>query len=325
MPTAASASAVYNFVSQLSVVDPAQLPDLLDSSIKKIYMQAEQVDMVLEDWFETANIPKPDSDASGRFTTKLSEVTDALELPVQSSDTQGMNYSEPMQLWDKTIYMRQYQQGVRVDENMVKFDQSGKIWSMLNGLVNCFRVHKLYQMHNLLNNAFATYTYADGMYLIDSSRPKGDPKATSWSNDETDGTPSMGRIATMRLNFQKQKNERGRPQPNRLTEICAPPDLEQQLWENSMSDKDPETSRNTKNWLRNAYKISISPWFSSTSAWFGRGERKGNGQELLYVTCFPLQIRDSNETNPKIVWGKFGKKIDECDAIIPRNIRGNSG
>jgi len=326
MATTGSASATTNWYAQTGTVDTAQFPALLDKSYDLIELREENVVTMGSKYVEKINIAKPDMSADGTFQAKMSEVLQGFDLPMIQSDDGPESFTSPTPGFPKTIKMKQIGLAVKVTDNMVKFDQSGKLMSLLQGLPNSFKRHEELKIWDLINN-FASYVGSDGMEMFDTGHPYEDPRGGTWDNLETGGVITSGRIETMRINMLNHKDHKGSPDMVMLKELLFSPSLAGTVHRIYNTQADVGTSANDSNYNFHAFTPVMVPWITSTTAFIGVGDKTGHQRGMFIVECYPLKVSPlaSSEMGQHIVWGRSGKRIYDTDFTTNHNMWYNAG
>jgi len=320
MPTTASASALTNWYAQPGALERRVYTDLLDKEMDAVEITADRVKIQLDDLYTTRG-DKKDS------TIKIADVSSIADLPVKSEDIDDLPVSHVAPGWDITLTPVNYRQSLKVTEDMQEMDRFGRVMQMMAGLMKGGLRQKQYALADLFNNAFATYTGGDGMYLLDTGHPYRDPSAGTWDNLDT-GALTHGRLSTARVNFRKSTNDKGHRDPIKLMRLLVPPDLEQKAIEIRKAEKMPENALNQPNWLQNTFDIQVCDWFTGTNDWFCWGDHTEPAEAgLYYGERYPLSVRPlpAGELTAGIIWGRYLKVAFDYSFNVVKNLRGSTG
>lgn len=314
----ATASALKVYTPGPGVLMTNQWPDILDAAFKDIMVRAwTQKIQGLQYYTE-------------QDTTRASEKYSAasgLALVPRSGDTDDMPRSDAVSGFDVSITPLTYRLGVLVERRLRETDQFGVINKLFSGLNESARdTIELYAALPF-NTAFSTtvdWICADGMNLCDKTRYREDLSAGTWDNEDTTAALSQSSIATMRLNFRKNLNERGRKRPMQMGKIAIPSDLEDTTITELKTVKKPGSSLNDENFLT-YYGINyqVWNWLTSTTAFFGFAP-KDSLYELYWLWGSRPSEMDWNCGNPD-VFGKRIRMVFQTGCVRPHSIRGNPG
>ncbi len=307
-----------NTYAGVGMLDRRVFVDLMDKAMDVIKMRPDRVKPTLGRFFvkETAITD----------TFKISDVSSVIDTPIKSEDGGLMPYSAPAPGFDKTITTVNFRRFVRATDDMRRMDLFNKAKAMLSGLPNS--VKRLYElaMADLINNGFTSTTTADGKYLFSATHDQEDPSAkggATYSNLETAGALTPTRFSTMRLNFRNQVNEKGYPDERMLKTVLIPPELEEMAHTITNAKMKPETALNDPNWNEATAEIVVSPWLTSTTAYYGFSDYDDTG--LIFVERVAPNYKAVNYTDPDVIWGQRVKLAFAVAARHGRGVRGNAG
>jgi len=247
----------------------------------------------------------------------------------RSRDVDEYPRASAIQGFDVTITPNVYRMAMFVERRLRETDQFAVINKMFNGLNQSAKdTIELYAAlpFNTTYAATADWLCGDGMLLVDKSRPYETPSLGTWDNDETAGALTQARIATMRTNFAKNKNERGFLRPLRMQKVVVPPDLEDTAITHLKSVLKPESSLNSTNYLTQ-YGLSYEVWnyLTSATAWFGF-TAMDSLYELKWVwgASPKIDVQDVESGNVD-VFGKRVRMVFQTGCLRPHSVRGNAG
>ena len=314
----ATASAVTNVFSAPGALMDENFADVLDARFAFVKQRAWETPIQgLKYW----NVRDTD-----RSYEKHSYVTDVGTMP-KSRDVDVMPLTEKIQGFDNTYTPETYRLAIRVEQRLRETDMFGVIDRMMSDLNQSAKdTIELYAALPF-NTAFAAtveWICADGMNLIDKDRPSEDPTQANWDNEDTSSTLTADAVSTMRVDFAKHKNGRGRIRPIRMEKIVIPIDLESTAIEELGSALKPGSSLNNKNALTE-YNLNYEVWnyLTSTAFWYGMGP-KDDLYELFWYWGVRPQTGDDETGNPN-VWGKYLRQVFVTGADKPSSLRGNQG
>lgn len=291
--------------------------DLLNKAIEAIWMRRDEHSDPIDSLFETINVQ------SGN-THVFSSVSSVVGLPQINNDTDPRPYVQPAPGFDQTYTMVQRRSGIRVTDQALRYDRFGKLVAMTNGLVKSAKRVYTYQYASVINGAFASTTTADGVYLCSDSHLQENPEAGTYDNLGS-GALAGATLQALRLLGMKMTNDMGYPDPVILKKLLVPPDLEQKANELTRSAKVAEDALNAETQLINNLEISVSPFCSSTTAYFGFGDRVGEEKGLICVElCAPV-MKDNNPSDADMKIDKGIKMIFAVGAYSGKNIYGATG
>ena len=314
----ATASAVTNTFSSPGVLMSENFADILDARFKDVALRAWNTPVEGLKYFAQQN--------TNRAYEKYSAVMPLGVVP-KSTDVDEIPMLNSAQGFDMTITPVVYKAGVRVEKRLRETDQVGVIDKLFGSLMQAW--HETQELYAALpfNTAFSTtveWICADGMNLIDASRRYEDNTVGTWDNEETAAALSQSSIATMRLNFDKNKNERGRLAPIKMEKLVVNSTLQDTAITQLMSVLKPGSSLNDKNYLTQ-YGISYEVWryLSSTTPYFGFGP-KDSLFELYWLWGAPVSVMDYDSGNPD-VYAKRLRAVFATGCRRPHSVRGNAG
>lgn len=265
--------------------------------------------------------------SSSKADIKLSYLTSA-GLMHENADTDEMPFTDVKQGFDTTITPKVYRMGIRIEQRLRETDQFSVIDRQMADL-NMSAKETIEQYAALpFNTAFATtvaWVCADGMNLVDSARPSAVKSVANWSNLESASALTQSSVATMRLNFRKNDNERGHRRPLKLDKLVIPADLEDTAITELQSVLKPGSSLNDKNFLTQ-YGVNYEVWeyLTSTTAWFGMAPKDDLYELFWYWGAMPQISNLTFDSNPD-VWGKRIRFVYNSGCSRPHSLRGNSG
>ena len=236
-----------------------------------------------------------------------------------------------------TVIPKERKLGISIDMLLIETDQFGVIDQHEQDFMQAHRdtleVECVIPFATTFN-ATAPYLCPDGKRLCDSSRPNAYPEAPVWNNLETGGAVARQTISTMRVNFQKTRDDAGMLRPQVMKGVIIAPDKEDTViselgmgvkWELG-SSRIPGSNFNDLNAMTK-YGLEYKIWHYLTdpNAWFGYADRsdKRAWQLELYwghkPTVTPLPM-----INPRVRSYEFYARYEYL-IKASRALRGNVG
>lgn len=264
---------------------------------------------------------------TNRAYEKHSYVSGSGAVP-KSRDVDEMPLANIIQGFDNTYTPEVYRLGMRIERRLRETDQFSVIDKMMADLNQSARDTIELSAALPFNTGFATtveWVCADGVQLFDTTRNREDTTQGTWGNEETSSTLTQSAIATMRLNFRKNKNERGFKRPLMMDKIVIPPDLEDTAITEMQSVLKPGTAQNDKNYLTR-YGLNYEVWnyLTSTAYWYGM-TKKDSLYELFWYWGQQPTTMDYDVGNNPDVFAKRLRMIFVTGADRPHSVRGNLG
>ena len=316
----ATASALTNTFSAPGTLMAENFVDVLNSQFKFVNRRVWQTPVQgLKYW----NVM-----STARAYEKHSYVVGGGIVP-KNRDVQRIPRDTVVQGFDNTYTPETYRLAMFIEKRLRETDQFNVIDKMMADLNQSAKdTIELYAAlpFNSAFSATVSWVAADGMNLCDKSRPMEVGAAGTWDNEETSAALSQAAIATMRLNFRKNKNGRGRIRPITMKSLVIPPDLEDTAIEEMKSVLKAGVSTNETNFLTQ-YGLSYEVWeyLTSTTAYFGMGAKDSLYELNWYWGSKPnVDVSDVTSTNPD-VYGKRVRMNFVTGADRPHSVRGNVG
>jgi len=204
---------------------------------------------------------------------KIATIGSALKSLRRSDDSDRLPMEQPAEGYSQTLDLRTFRMGVRFTETLEDNDLSGKLRkSAMSGLPMALAKTLEYAYADVFNNGTST-AGADGSFLFADDHYHEDPSAGTWSNVETASALTSTTYNTMRVNMRKRKGEKGDVDPIVLKKLIVSPENEEKAKQIQGSPKVAETSTNAKNVWENTFDIDVWDWLTSTTAWYGWGDK----------------------------------------------------
>ena len=305
------------FPASQGILTPESAPDLLNKAIQAIWMRRDEFTSNLKQLFETIPLEHGKEHI-------FSSVSSVVGLPEVTDDTDPISYANPAPGFKQTYTMVTYVKGVRVTDQAIRFDRFGKIVAMVSGLVKSAMRKEEYSYAGVINGGFATAKTADAAYLFSASHLHENPEAGTYSNLAT-GALTTSNLQSMRLKARKMTNDLGFPDPVLMTKLLVEPTLEQKALELTQSFKRADDSLNAETVLINNLEVIVSPFLSSTTAYFGIGDRKSEDKGLIKVELMAPEMADNRPARVDIKIDRRIKMIYAVGAYQGKNIYGSTG
>ncbi len=235
-------------------------------------------------------------------------------------------FTSPIQGFDRTYTPEDFRLAIRIEKRLRETDQHGVINRQISSLVDASGDTVEYYAALPFNTGFDTtgaWTCADGMYLFDDGRPAEAKDVATWGNLLSGALTPAG-VASARLAFRQNKNERGLIRPMVMRTLIVPPDLEDTGDTIRKTTLAVGKSINDVNVDQNRWEMKVWDYLTSATAWFAMGE-KGDLHELFwYWRVKPETASNTLSDNPDIWQARVRMSfVTGCDR--PNNIRGSTG
>ena len=314
-------AALTNVTSQPGTAIEESFPDVLNTRFDQITRRVWNEPI---QGLQMFNVRSTSKDAA-----RHSYVASGGVIP-KNRDVDRLPRQEPIQGFDNTYTPVGHRKAMWIEKRLLETQQFDVIDKQMEDLQRAARLTiELYAAlpFNTTFDATAAWVCADGLKLVSAARNREDTAGGTWTNLETGGTPTQARIAQMRLNFRKNKDEFGDPAPLTLDTLVIPPDLEDTVIENLDSVLQPETALNAKNFLTN-YGINYRVWdyLTSATAWFGQAPKDSLYELFWYWGSNPaIDVTPVTYSNNPDVMGNRLRMLMVSGADRPHSIRGNAG
>lgn len=305
-----------NYFSATGIVDTNSNPQLLDKSFDIIWSRRDEHRGVLGQFF--------DKKACDSLSFKITSTGSAAPLPSSNEDTQPLPYYVTAPGYAKTFTMVSYRQGVRVTETALKADRFGQIPSTLTGNVKAAMRLDEYLYAAVLDGAFAGTDGADSLSLCNDSHPHENVDRGTWDNLGTGALTGANLFALMLLG-ENMTNEQGDPDPVMAKTLVIRPELQQKAMELIKSPLRAEDALNATTQVIDTLNIVVSPFLSSTTAYYLIGDRTGYDRGLHEFEFIPWNVKDNTPANADIVMDKRIKGVKAVGFTTSKNVFGSAG
>jgi len=291
--------------------------DNIDKAIDLLWMRRDEHKGVLEKYFEKFT-------PTGGRSVKISSVSSVVGLPVENEDTEELPYVQPAPGLDKTFTMVLYRSGIRVTRTMLETDRFNRIVSMAGGLVKSGMRKMEYLRVAIFNTALTGTAGADSLPLCDDSHPHENPEAGTWDNEGT-GALTGSNLQALCLLAAKMTNEKGYPDPVMPVDLVVPPDLKQKALELTRSPKRAEDALNAETQIIDTLNVVVSPFLSSTTAYYVIGDRTGEDKGLHEIALSPFSMANNSPANVDIMIDKRIRGMLTVGYTVSKNVFASAG
>jgi len=308
--------AVLKYSSATGAMTRDDYVDNLDRSIELLWMRRDESKGVLSQFFD---VQDTESDSF-----KVSSVSSVVRMPVENEDTEELPYVQPAPGYSKTFTLVNYRVAIRVTDTLIRSDRFGRIVAMCGGLMKSADRRLEYLRASIFNNAFTGTDGADAFSLCYDSHPNEDPQSGNWDNLGT-GALTGANLQALRLLASKMENEIGAPDECMLKTLLVPPDLEQKAQELTTASLTAETALNTPTVLIKNLQVVKSPHLTSTTAYFGIGDRAGENKGIHELYLMRPELANVGNNPVDIPIDKRVKFIVKMGFTTSRNVYGSAG
>ena len=180
----------------------------------------------------------------------------------------AIEYDSFSPLYEATFTHKEYAKGVAIARKLWDDDQIGAIKRKAEILGHSFATTRAYYASSVLNNAFATVTGYDSVYLCSASHPTNENDSTAVSNLGTTAL-SYAAVNTTLAAGAAMQDDRGMPMPIIYNVLYVPVALQSKAYEIVNAISKPGTADNDANAL-NAIplRVVVDPYLSDANNWF---------------------------------------------------------
>lgn len=315
----ATASALSTSFSRPGVLMQDNYPDVLDARMEFVKRRKWTQPLEgLDYWVQRS---------TSRSYEKHSYVAGGSVVP-RARDVDGIPLMHVTPGFDNTYTPVEYKLGIRIGKRLRETDQFNVIDQHMEDLNQSARdTIELYAAlpFNTGFTSSSEWLCADGMYLFDDTRNQELGSAGTWGNLESASALSQASIATMRLNFRKNKNENGMLRPLKMETVIIPADLEDTTITQLMSGAKPGTALNDENYLtKYGLKYRVWNYLTSSTAWFGQASKDDLYELFWYWGVRPEIMRYDVGNNPDVDAYRL-RMVFVTGADRPQAVRGNAG
>ncbi len=194
----------------------------------------------------------------------------------------AIHYDTFNPLYEATFTHKEYALGVAIERKLIDDNRTGQIIRKAQSLGHSFGTTRAYHCSGILNNAFATVTGYDSVYLCSASHPTSKADSTAIGNLGTSPLNYATVVATIQLG--KQLNDdRGYPMPSIFNVLYVPVELEAKATEIVNAIRKPGGADNDANFLSSqGLRIVVDPYLTSSTCWY----MIDSGQAAMHALWF---------------------------------------
>jgi hypothetical protein len=189
-----------------------------------------------------------------------------------SADAEGqpaaIEYDNFNPLYEATFTHKEYAKGVAIERKLYDDNRTGQIIRKAQSLGFSFGTTRAYHASSILNNAFATVTGFDNVYLCSASHPTNENDSTAISNLGTSALSYTSLVATL-IAGSDLNDDRGMPMPSVYDVLYVPTALQATAYEIVQAVGKPGTANNDANFLASrGLRVVVDPYLSDANNWF---------------------------------------------------------
>lgn len=200
------------------------------------------------------------------------QTTTATGLPAAGQKLEGENveFGSPIQGYDKTYTFSTYSTAVAFSEELVEDNRTNLVEDSYRSLG--LSIYQTVQVtgFNVLNNGF-TDTGPDGVSLLNTAHPL-IGGGTYANRPSPEVALSVAGMREMETDMMRQVNDRSINVMLVPLKLIVPPELSFVAKELVKSQYKPLTGNNEINTLFGNYDVIVSPFLTSTTAWFAQSD-----------------------------------------------------
>ena len=178
----------------------------------------------------------------------------------------AIEYDSFNPLYEATFTHKEYAKGVAIERKLWDDDRMGAIKNKAATLGHAFGTTRAYHCSSILNNAFATVTGYDNVYLCSASHPTSEADATAVSNLGTTAL-SYTAVNTVLAAGAAMKDDRGMPMPVIYDILYVPVALKAKAIEIVGAAAKPGTADNDANAIA-GLRVVVDPYLTDANDWF---------------------------------------------------------
>jgi hypothetical protein len=193
---------------------------------------------------------------------------------------ENISYDDP--IFGNTVEYTpvRYALGYKVTQEMLDHEQYGQVDKLERGLIKSANDLQETKAALFFNNGFGTTdddgfeaTGFDGLQTFSTSHTRLDGGATFRNRPSTDVDFGVTGYTNMLIDFDKLKDDRGRPLFLRPTVVYVNPEDRFTAKEVIESELKPGTANNELNAIRNETTYKVLHYLTDTDAWFARAQK----------------------------------------------------
>lgn len=216
--------------------------------------------------------------------------------------------------FDQTISNYTMRLAIGITREMLETDRYGVIGNHARSLTHSGKKTMELIMADTFNRGFGTATPVsgsatsnlsllceDGLALFSGERPQPKAGLSAWSNLETSGALTADAVATARINLRKYLDGNGDLDPQMMTRVIVPPDLEDTIREIVGSNLKVDTSLNNTNVVSDV-KYVVYDWLESDKVVF---EGDCENELEFHIRVNPNILTYQAGDNPDLLWSRL--------------------
>jgi len=201
----------------------------------------------------------------------------------------AIQYDSFSPLYEATFTHKEYAKGVSVERKLIDDNRTNQIIRKAQSLGHSFGTTRAYHASSILNNAFATVTGPDAVYLCSASHPTNENDSTAISNLGTTALSYAAVVATL-VAGSDLNDDRGYPMPSIYNVLYVPTALQAKAYEIVNAIGKPEGANNDANFLASqSLRVVVDPYLTDANNWFMIDSAKASMNALWF-----------NRVNPEI-------------------------
>jgi len=189
-----------------------------------------------------------------------------------SDDAEGaaaaIQYDSFNPLYEATFTHKEYALGVAIERKLIDDNRTGQIIRKAQSLGHSFGTTRAYHASSILNNAFATVTGPDAVYLCSASHPTNEEDSTAISNLGTSALSYASLVATLAAGAD-MNDDRGFPMPSIFDVLYVPTALQATAYELIEAVGKPGGANNDANFLASqGLRVVVDPYLTDANNWY---------------------------------------------------------
>ena len=171
-------------------------------------------------------------------------------------------------LYEATFTHKEYADKLGIERKLMDDNRTGQIKRLAQAFGHKFGTTRAYHASSILNNAFATVTGFDSVYLCSASHPTNKNDSTAISNLGTTALSYAAVVATL-LAGANLDDDRGYPMPSIYDILYVPTALEATAYEIINAIQKPGAADYNGNFVGSkGLKVVVDPYLSDANNWF---------------------------------------------------------
>jgi hypothetical protein len=201
-------------------------------------------------------------------------------------------------LFEATFTHKEYAKGVAIERKLFDDNRTGQILRKAQSLGHSFGTTRAYHASSILNNAFATVTGPDSVYLCSATHNVSEVDGSHVSNLGTTALSYASVVATL-LAGADMDDDRGYPMPSIYNVLYVPTALQSKAYEIVNAIGKPETANNDANFLASqGLRVVVDPYLTDANNWFMIDSAKASMHALWFNRVNPeISLDPSSDFN----------------------------